>query len=653
MSIVSASDNATNNDCQTIVEEAEYAQIDNFDESNYEITDCNDIALTENAYENNITYEIMLSPEKIYEGEDSYVTLNLPEDAKGNLNAYELFIEYDPFSDTYGAEFKLIETTPLVNGSANITITGLEYGTHYIYANYTGNDYNTTFDNITDLETTILRGEYTTTVTVSHPPTNTTEIILTPREIHVGEDSYVTLNLPADAKGNLNAYELFIEYDPFSDTYGAEFKLIETTPLVNGSANITITGLEYGTHYIYANYTENDYNTTFDNITDLETTIIRGEYTTAVVVDYKKAILTAEYDNGDIIATLKDENGNPVSGLKVGFAINGVKYVTSDSNGRAKYSVRNMADGKYKAKVMAYCNGIYADSNQEIVEFTLNRTATKLTAKYDKDSKNIVATVKDADGNPVSGLKVGFAINGVKYAVTDENGQARYPTENLTDGTYTAKVMAYGNEIYKDSNKETVTFTVANHEQSKIYLRNALYFVLQTKIVQVTLWDANNNPIANKTVHIQLNDDPWKYSGVTDENGNAYIRVGVGFGVHNATVSFDGDENYTASEKAGYVRVIKETPSVMVRGADSQFKASDSQKIVKVYLRDRYDKPLPANSLIAIKINGQTYVGSTDSDGIASIQIYLDKTGTYDAQAIYAGNSAYNPVTRNIKIYVK
>ena len=91
----------------------------------------------------------------------------------------------------------------------------------------------------------------------------------------------------------------------------------------------------------------------------------------------------------------------------------------------------------------------------------------------------------------------------------------------------------------------------------------------------------------------------------------------------------------------------------MVRGADSQFKASDNPKIVKVYLWDRYSKPLPAGSKIFIRINGQQYVGLTDNAGIAHIEISLNRAGAYDAQAIFMGNSAYNPVTRNIKIYVK
>ncbi|MER2013870.1 MAG: Ig-like domain-containing protein [Methanobrevibacter sp.] len=319
------------------------------------------------------------------------------------------------------------------------------------------------------------------------------------------------------------------------------------------------------------------------------------------------------------------------------------KYETVDDNstGRATH----IASGSYAKITTVHLNVIteYNREDQKLIE-------TKLTAKYDAASKNIIATVKDANGNPVSGLKVGFAINGVKYETTDANGEAKYSTAGLVDGTYKVTVRAYGNEIYNNSNKETVTFTIGSKEKSKIFLRNALYFVTQVKMVQVTLWDGNNQPLANKTVSIRAYDSVWH--GVTDENGDAFVRVGIGFGTHDATVSFDGDDQYFGSEKAGYIRVIKQTPSVMVRGADTMFKATNPVKIVKVHLRDRYDQPLPEGSKIVLKLNGKTYIGFTDAEGVARIAININTVGTFTAQAMYGGNSAYNPVTRDVKIRI-
>ncbi|WP_406531864.1 hypothetical protein [Methanobrevibacter sp.] len=363
------------------------------------------------------------------------------------------------------------------------------------------------------------------------------------------------------------------------------------------------------------------------------------------------ASVTANYgEKNYILATLTDKDGNPVSGAKIGFANNGVKYEYTDSNGKARYYTTELLPATYSVTVGFFGDDNYDPSNKVNSKVIIKKLTTKLTTNYDAKSKNIVATLKDAKGNPLKNTKVGFNIDGIKYIATDANGQVRYSTANLPEKSYSVDVQAPGDNIYEKSNTVNVKFTVGDKVQTKIFLRNALYFVTQTKMVQVTLWDANNQPLANKTVHIKAYDSVW--SGVTDENGDAFIRVGIGFGTHDATVSFDGDDQYFGSEKAGYIRVIKQTPSVMVRGADSMFKANNPLKIVKVNLRDRYDQPLIANSKIVLKLNGKTYVGFTDEEGVARIAININTVGTYTAQAMYGGNSAFNAVTKEIKIKI-
>ena len=255
-----------------------------------------------------------------------------------------------------------------------------------------------------------------------------------------------------------------------------------------------------------------------------------------------------------------------------------------------------------------------------------------------------------SDGEALANKRMSITFNGAtdEY-VTDENGMISYEIPQVTAGNYTIDMEFAGDAIYNPANASAIVNVVK--AESKIYLRNALYFVTQTKMVKVTLWDGNNNAVAGKTVHITIDNSTW--SGVTDENGTASIRVGVGYGNHNATVSFDGDDEYAASNRTGVVRVIKETPSIMLRGADSTFNVKDTSKTVKIYLWDRESKPLPAGSKVAIKVNGQTYIGYTDSEGIAKINIDINKAGTYEAELKYAGNSAYNAVSKKTKIYIR
>lgn len=367
--------------------------------------------------------------------------------------------------------------------------------------------------------------------------------------------------------------------------------------------------------------------------------------------------VTAKYNEGkSLTATLKDADGKAISGAKVRITFSGqTRTLTTDANGQVSMSIDGILPAIYEATVSFDGDAVYKQSSAKAI-VTINKLNPVLTSVdvetiYNHDDK-LYATLKDETGKPMANTPVNIQIGTIiKIVTTDAHGKASLSTKLFAPGKYDAIVSFTGSDIYYPVT--SASKVVVYKEQSKIYLRNALYFVLQTKYVTVTLWDANNNPVVGRTVHIELNEYGLKYSGVTDENGNALIRVGVGFGVHSATVSFDGDDFYNASKKTGSIRVIKETPSVMVRGADTQFRVSENPKILKVYLRDRYNKPLLEGTKIFVKINGKTFSGTTDSLGIAHVRININYPGTFDAQVIYTGNTAYNAVTRNVKIYVK
>ena len=336
----------------------------------------------------------------------------------------------------------------------------------------------------------------------------------------------------------------------------------------------------------------------------------------------------------------------------------GVSRLTTNILGMVTYVIPpGMATGNYTliatfegtdgyAATNATCNVEIIGINTEII------APANVTVKItDLNSTDFNLTLVDENGNVLAGQTIEVEFNGVfTNYVTDANGTVTYKLSDAPAGENLVTMYFRGADNYTASYAMTKVNVIG--KPTKIFLRNALYFVMENKIVRVTLWDGNNKPLANKTVHISLPDYGLKYSGVTDENGTAYIRVGVGFGVHNATVSFDGDDEYAASNRSGFIRVIKETPSIMVRGNNQKFKVNEN-KIVNVYLWDRTSKPLPVGSKVGIKINGVTYIGYTDSQGIASIQININKAGTYNAELLYGGNSAYNAVKRPIKFVIQ
>ena len=360
----------------------------------------------------------------------------------------------------------------------------------------------------------------------------------------------------------------------------------------------------------------------------------------------------------NLIVTLTDVDKNALAGEQISINLNNVENtLKTNSKGQVSLAIpTNLAPKTYIATITYAGTDEYTPSTTT-ANVIVNKAGTALTASdvtttYNS-GKNLVATLKDANGKAISGAKVTVKLGTTtKTLTTDKNGQVSVTTNGLDYNTYTATITFAGDDTYSASSTTAKVTITKEKQQAKVYLRNALYFVLQTKMVQVTLWDANNNPIAGKTVYINLDEYSLKYSGVTDENGNAYIRVGVGFGNHAATVSFEGDDVYNPDSKTGRVRVIKETPSLMLPGKYTKFKATDPVKTVKIYLKDRYDKPLLPGTKVFIKVNGQTYSGLIDLNGIAYIDLKINTKGTYNTELIYTGNTAYNAVRKTTKITI-
>ena len=90
----------------------------------------------------------------------------------------------------------------------------------------------------------------------------------------------------------------------------------------------------------------------------------------------------------------------------------------------------------------------------------------------------------------------------------------------------------------------------------------------------------------------------------------------------------------------------------MLPGAYTKFKASDATKTINVYLKDRYNKLLLQGTKVFVTINGKQYVGSINSEDIATININLNNVGVYNVDMYYTGNTAYNTVRKSTKITI-
>jgi len=97
-----------------------------------------------------------------------------------------------------------------------------------------------------------------------------------------------------------------------------------------------------------------------------------------------------------------------------------------------------------KYKVNAYYNG-WDNVTVSNATITVNKLQTELSADaiittYNID-KDLVVTLKDSNGNPVTNATITVDLNGAKTYITDTNGQIKVSTAGLVPQIYTAKLL--------------------------------------------------------------------------------------------------------------------------------------------------------------------------------------------------------------------
>ena len=207
-----------------------------------------------------------------------------------------------------------------------------------------------------------------------------------------------------------------------------------------GTYNLTVTTVPDGDHYSVT------MNATI-TVNPIQTQLI-GNAVTAV---YKA--------NKYLVITLKDANGNLLSGLKVTIVLNGAKTYTTDKDGRVKVSTKALVPKKYYAKVTFNGNANYLKSTKTI-KVTVKKATPKLTAKKKTFKKSVkvkkyTITLKYGK-TALKKVKVYIKIKGKTYkATTNKKGKATFKIKKLTKkGTFKSKITFKGNKYYNKVTKK-------------------------------------------------------------------------------------------------------------------------------------------------------------------------------------------------------
>ncbi|WP_407414459.1 Ig-like domain-containing protein, partial [Methanobrevibacter sp.] len=384
-------------------------------------------------------------------------------------------------------------------------------------------------------------------------------------------------------------------------------KYIKTTDN-SGTASLTLT-LPIGNYTITSQFEEKIVTNTFTVLKNINLTSV-GDLEV--------------YDNETFqyYVKLTDGRNNNIKDAEITFEINGQTYTNkTNENGIARIFL-TLNQGNYTITVSYKTESVTNKINvRENDNYTL--TAGDLEMYY-RDGSSFNVTLKDGNGNPLSGRIITFAINNITYPRTTNNNGVASLLINLGSGKYTIKTTYIDTSI---SNIITVKDypPVITGKDIEMYYKDGSNYT-------VTLKDTRGTPLANK--EITFNIDGENYTRFTDKDGIASITINLPAGTYTVTATY---KNISTTNKI----VVKDYPPV-ITGKDIEMYYKDGTNYT-VTLKNTKGTPI-TNVDVTFTIDGETYTKPTNNKGIASITINLPE-GTYTIKATYKNVSTTNTIT--------
>lgn len=286
-----------------------------------------------------IVYDFDLLSEYFIYGEDNIIEIILPD----TLNNKLLTVEIN------GTKYAFKRPAYAGNNIIEINISKLQAGNYSMHISYPGDDRFEAKDEIINF-------------TVNYN-------IISPDYVEYKDTSFVYLNLPEDAHGNLVVY--------------MDDKLFGNVTLKNGYAKIRVDTLLPGFHSMKVGYSGDDY-----EVEEYETLIHAAGRMT---VSYSFTAGQNKY----VVYDMPESSGGYVV-----FTINGKEHKVNVKNGKAMYSLKNLKAGDYEICIDYYRNGElisgdYADievkkSKIKILSYKMSSKSIKVKIKLNKPMKTTV-----------------------------------------------------------------------------------------------------------------------------------------------------------------------------------------------------------------------------------------------------------------------
>ncbi|MGJ1388424.1 Ig-like domain-containing protein [Sphingobacterium spiritivorum] len=404
------------------------------------------------------------------------------------------------------------------------------------------------------------------------------------------------------------------------------------------------------------------------------------DYGKSKLVIIKDGATANGVDKNILEATIVDAFDNPIAGATVDFGYNdlvdGLAKTANIVTGANGKSVLELTSTKIGAvTVSAGVAGTAISGSPQTVTFVAgpvdydksNLAVTKDGAIANgTDYNEFTATIVDAFVNPIANTGVVFSITNpdgttaTQTITTDANGKSVVQLTSTKAGTVTVDAQVVNRSIANSPARATFVAGPVDYGKSKLVIikDGATANGVDKNILEATIVDAFDNPIAGATVDFGYNDlvDGLAKTAniVTGANGKSVLEltstkigtVTVSAGVAGTAIS---GSPQTVTFVAGPVDYDKSNLAVTKDGAIAN--GTDYNEFTATIV-DAFVNPI-ANTTVVFSITNPdgttaTQTITTDANGKSVVQVTSTKTGTVTVDAQVANRSIANSPARAI-----
>jgi len=332
--------------------------------------------------------------------------------------------------------------------------------------------------------------------------------------------------------------------------------------------------------------------------------------------------LTMYYKDGrSFSGYLTDIDGVPLAGMPISLKTNYMTYNRiTDENGRFSLAI-NLSPGIYPIQLKFNGSpGYLPTENISYVAVKNTIYSFNFTKMYGDTLKFIVLVSQNVT---LENIKLSFNINGrIYYRTTGILGTASLPI-NLPPGNYIITIERLDTHE-KASNPVIVHSHFSENEDLNMFYKNGSAYTVQ-------LNKKHDEPAGAGEV-VTFNINGILYNRKTDSSGHAKLNINLPPGKYIVTADYNGDK---VSNTIVVKPVITASDLTKVYGSPDPFVAK---------LVDGQGRPYSGKT-VTFNINGVIYAKTTDSEGLAKLNIALMPGEYIITSTSPNGNSISNKIT--------